>query len=444
MVSGVPTTSSPSVTWIPTTLSCSTTMSMSPAQPMGMSPYVFSSSMTFPSSISTPPDTFSTRMPGYNAQSIPLGSNPFPFGMSNMTLHISSSMSTSNVNTSFGLGGTFPPYSPFPFGGGHIPQSFPTVGGWNLPSSAPNPLYSFQGWNEQMGGVSTAYISSVYPLSTMHVPTNSFIMENLPPTSGIISGGNQFYNIGNPLHKVSSSRGNAYPHMGNPYHITFSSQAAPSVMMPLQPFMNLIGGGYYPTRQGHSVYQNPPWPTVSKNQSFLGAWSQTPQRRIPFLATLNFPDLLKLMKGPMCHDPAWPSIPIELPSDIPKFEGKSDEDPCDHITTFHLWCSSNSLNDDYVHLRLFQHTLMGVAVKWYIDLPGGTYRTFNELVLVFLNHFQLSVCYDADIDLLSTFLHDKATHISYHIQEWRRRKWLNKATIPLDFLLEWFLKSLLS
>ena len=34
-------------------------------------------------------------------------------------------------------------------------------------------------------------------------------------------------------------------------------------------------------------------------------------------------------------------------------------------------------------------------------------------------------------------------HILDHIQEWRRWKWLIKAFIPLEFLLEWFLKSLL-
>ena len=34
-------------------------------------------------------------------------------------------------------------------------------------------------------------------------------------------------------------------------------------------------------------------------------------------------------------------------------------------------------------------------------------------------------------------------HISYHIQEWHRWKRLIKAFIPPEFLLEWFLKSLL-
>jgi hypothetical protein len=48
-------------------------------------------------------------------------------------------------------------------------------------------------------------------------------------------------------------------------------------MMPLQPFMNQFGGGYYPARQGHGVYQNPSWPAISQNQSFPEPWSQMSQ-----------------------------------------------------------------------------------------------------------------------------------------------------------------------
>ena len=76
-------------------------------------------------------------------------------------------------------------------------------------------------------------------------------------------------------------------------------------------------------------------------------------------------------------------------------------------------------------------------------MPRGTYRTFNDLAMIFFNHFQLPVRYDAGTELLSTFQQDKATHILDHIQEWHRWKWFIKAFIPLEFLLKWFLKSLL-
>ena len=109
-----------------------------------------------------------------------------------------------------------------------------------------------------------------------------------------------------------------------------------------------------------------------------------------------------------------------LPSflQIPKFKGKAGEDPGEHVTTFHLWCSSNSLTNDFVHLRLFQCTLRGPVVKRYIELPGGTYTTFDDHAMNFLNHFQLPVRYDVSTELLLTFWQDKAMHILDHIQEW--------------------------
>jgi hypothetical protein len=125
-----------------------------------------------------------------------------------------------------------------------------------------------------------------------------------------------------------------------------------------------------------------------------------PQPCLPFLAMLNFPNLSKLMNEPVCHDPTWPPIPTKLPSDIPKFEGKNGEDHGDHITTFHLWCSLNSLNDDSIRLILFQRTQIGVVTKWYIELPIGAYGTFSQMVLIFLNHFQLSVHYDVGLELM--------------------------------------------
>jgi hypothetical protein len=111
------------------------------------------------------------------------------------------------------------------------------------------------------------------------------------------------------------------------------------------------------------------------------------QPHLPFLAMLNLLDLAKLMKEPMSHDPTWPPVPTKLPLDILNFEGNNGEDPCDHVTTFHLWFSSNSLNGDSIRLILFQCTLIEVVAKWYIELLRGSYGNFSQLVMVFLNHF---------------------------------------------------------
>ena len=124
---------------------------------------------------------------------------------------------------------------------------------------------------------------------------------------------------------------------------------------------------------------------------------------LPFLAMLNLPNLSRLTNDPVAHDPVWSTVPTKLPSDIPKFEGKPGEDPSEHVTTFHLWCSSNSLHHDSIRLRLFQRTLTGPAVKWYIELLGGDYTSFNGLAMTFLNHFKLPMCYDTGIELFFTF-----------------------------------------
>jgi hypothetical protein len=147
-------------------------------------------------------------------------------------------------------------------------------------------------------------------------------------------------------------------------------------------------------------------------------------------------------RAPICHDPRWPPMPMKLPSGIPKFEAKPNEDPGDHVTTFHIFCSSNSLKYDSVQLRLFQRTLIGSAAKWYIELDRSRYSSFGELAMAFLNHFQLPVRYDVGTELLANFEQTTMDHISDHIREWRCRKSLIKVPVPPAFLLEWFLKSL--
>jgi len=128
----------------------------------------------------------------------------------------------------------------------------PTIGGWNPPSSRPNPSFSAPGWSAQTGGQFNSNIPSSIPSSSTLIPMKSFITVNPPLSSSVSSGRCHFYSMGNPQHKVPSSRGNVY----NPYHVTYMG------MVSLQPFMNQFGGEYYPTRQGHGIYQNPGCSTI--------------------------------------------------------------------------------------------------------------------------------------------------------------------------------------
>jgi hypothetical protein len=189
---------------------------------------------------------------------------------------------------------------------------------------------------------------------------------------------------------------------------------------------------------------NPPQGSGTQNIPTMMGINPPPPPQMPYLASLNIPDLTKLTNDPILHDPTWPTMPTKLPSDIPKFEGKVGDDPTNHIMTFHLWFSSNNIMDDSVRLRLFQCTLTGPSTKWYVEEKYGSHVTFESLAKAFLTFFQLPICHDNGLKLLSEFKQTSATHIADHIHEWRRRRSLCKAEATKQQCLNWFLKSLVS
>jgi len=148
------------------------------------------------------------------------------------------------------------------------------------------------------------------------------------------------------------------------------------------------------------------------------------------VATLELQDLNRLITDPISYAPWWLAIPHKLPSDIPKFNGNPGEDPSNHVMTFHLWCSSNTLNDDMIRLHHFQRMLIGLAAKWYIEFPRASFDNFSTLATTFLTHFQLPITYEIGMDLLINFKQMKATHISDHIHEWRCRHRMVKTCVP--------------
>jgi hypothetical protein len=210
-----------------------------------------------------------------------------------------------------------------------------------------------------------------------------------------------------------------------------------------QPFYNGYAHQPYQSYQHQMHYAGMQRPTAQAIPSYPGYASPNLNQQLPFVATLELPDLNRLTNDPIAYAPWWPAIPHKLPSDIPKFNGNPGEDPSNHVMTFHLWCSSNTLNDDSIRLRLFQRTLTGPAAKWYIELPRASFDNFSTLATTFLTHFQLPIRYETGTELLTNFKQTTATHISDHIHEWRRRRRMVKTYVPDQLLAEWFIKSLL-
>jgi hypothetical protein len=430
--------------------------------------------------MATPPFTPSATGPQFSYGMPSSGTSPVLTHSTLQTLGLGEG--SSNAPLQGQLGGIPILFNAFAYARGHISPSSPSLGGPHQQSARPPAHTSSFGagsqgtpaqtqpvgsspfvWNETFGNntfASTTFPSGGTPIfgqSTLAQGTIPALGAHIPgpwnsgqgsvPSSGMSFWGNSFHSQWNPEH--TSMPLPSGPAWGNPSQSPSNKMNSqhPMSFMGNQPMMSPQMKNPYAS-QGHGFYQNL---GQQPNVSWQPGASQTPgpfypgyqqQPKLPFLATLHLLDLTRLLNDPICHDPCWPPMPMKLPSDIPKFEAKPNEDPGDHVTTFHLWCSSNSLKDDSVQLRLFQRTLIGSAAKWYIELDRSRYSSFGELAMAFLNHFQLPVRYDAGTEFLANFEQTTADHISDHIREWRRRKSLIKVPVPPAFLLEWFLKYL--
>jgi hypothetical protein len=83
------------------------------------------------------------------------------------------------------------------------------------------------------------------------------------------------------------------------------------------------GCGGETSSQGISTTpQNPPQGSGTQLAHTMAGNNPPPLSPMPYLASLNIPDLSKLMNDPIFHDPTWPNMPTKLPLGIPKFEGK--------------------------------------------------------------------------------------------------------------------------
>ena len=87
---------------------------------------------------------------------------------------------------------------------------------------------------------------------------------------------------------------------------------------------------------------------------------------------------------------------------------------------------------------------MGSTTKCYIELPQGFFNEFNSLFMVLLTHYKILIRYETDTECIISLRQSTSTHIFYHIHEWRQWRWLIQVSIPIQLLLKWFMKSLLS
>ena len=137
-----------------------------------------------------------------------------------------------------------------------------------------------------------------------------------------------------------------------PYQAQYQPQYGPAAQQPTYQYQRYPGYTYQQPQQPQYGPVNPGFPGGYNipNENPIPGYPgypppgaglvtpsfRDPNRQLPFIATLDLPDLTRHTNDPISYHPYWPSMPNKLPSDIPKFEGKSGEDPSDHVMTYHL------------------------------------------------------------------------------------------------------------
>ena len=204
------------------------------------------------------------------------------------------------------------------------------------------------------------YTSNI-PYQQPSMGMSNFLLLNTP------QGGNNYQT------SWSQPGGNYAPEGNpNPSNIPLDGDFNPSQQggyaRPYNNYFHMGGYAQYPNpmvsnpHQGVYPYVNNPYPRMPYGGSWMNVnqqpFTQSTQNpfslsKLPFLDTLEFLNLSKLTNDPIQNHFTWPLVPMKIPTDIPKFDGKTGEDPTNHITTYHLWCVSNSFLDDSIKFILF-------------------------------------------------------------------------------------------
>jgi hypothetical protein len=67
---------------------------------------------------------------------------------------------------------------------------------------------------------------------------------------------------------------------------------------------------------GNTNTPSPPQGLGMPNTHTMAGTNPPPPPQMPYLASLNIPDLNKLINDPILYNPTWPIMPTKIPSDI--------------------------------------------------------------------------------------------------------------------------------
>ena len=105
--------------------------------------------------------------------------------------------------------------------------------------------------------------------------------------------------------------------------------------------------------------------------------------------------------------------------DIPKFDKYTGETcPVTHLKKFSILYQDVAYSDDYLK-RLFAWSLGGPALEWLMNLPKGSFASFNDLTSKFIAQYSYNIEYHASLsDLCNTKQWNGETFANF-LQWWR-------------------------
>jgi hypothetical protein len=255
----------------------------------------------FTQSATGPP--FSYGMPGFDTNSVLSYSTLQTLGLG---------VGSSNSPLQGSMGGTSSPYNAFPYGGGHIPPSSPSLSGAHQHSTGPNINYSSSGAGSQglpsysmlvgstpfslfdafgNNAFSSASISAggnpgfgsqnpvqgTIPAQGAHTsqgPWNPW--QGSVPSSGMSTGGNPFHSQWNPGQGSGPMPIGSVG--GNPFPESLEYNASPTLHILLRESVDDISTSAESVHWSRPWFLPEPWPAT---QLFLATWCQ-PNSRLLF------------------------------------------------------------------------------------------------------------------------------------------------------------------
>ena len=141
-------------------------------------------------------------------------------------------------------------------------------------------------------------------------------------------------------------------------------------------------------------------------------------------------------------------VAVNMPSHLPKFYGRNDEDPSRHMERFIERVASSLITNHGYWLVWFSTTLEGEAYKWYMDHAKGHFRMWNQLQQEFLNEFMPEVGQNTVLRALINVRQGKEEEIYTYIKRFdmvcaRYVGLLLKDDTLKQFFIQGFIKSII-